>query len=202
MPSRHGRSSWSTPLANSSASAISPNVFRSLPHLWLCGFHRNFPLPPLSRSHVGRRLSPRQPQGHGADAGLRVCRSGRLRDLHPVRPLSPFPQSGSPLHSRSLKSVAALNHSYYDLREFDSEIRAISSVVERLLHTQEVAGSNPASRIVSGCVIGGDIEGCIETDPVSLRVPGPGLEMRFVPPGATERRPASNLIRVRPGHVG
>jgi hypothetical protein len=26
-------------------------------------------------------------------------------------------------------------------------IRAISSVVERLLHTQEVAGSNPASRM-------------------------------------------------------
>jgi hypothetical protein len=30
-------------------------------------------------------------------------------------------------------------------RDF-SEVCAISSVVERLLHTQEVAGSNPASR--------------------------------------------------------
>jgi hypothetical protein len=28
------------------------------------------------------------------------------------------------------------------------KIRAISSVVERLLHTQEVAGSNPASRTI------------------------------------------------------
>ena len=30
-----------------------------------------------------------------------------------------------------------------------SEVCAISSVVERLLHTQEVAGSNPASRTIS-----------------------------------------------------
>src|SRR5207302_111298 len=31
--------------------------------------------------------------------------------------------------------------------------RAISSVVERLLHTQEVAGSNPASRILLLCAV-------------------------------------------------
>jgi hypothetical protein len=33
-----------------------------------------------------------------------------------------------------------------DLSSDFAESRAISSVVERLLHTQEVAGSNPASR--------------------------------------------------------
>src|SRR5271165_358510 len=38
----------------------------------------------------------------------------------------------------------AMNYS----RDF-SEVCAISSVVERLLHTQEVAGSNPASRTIS-----------------------------------------------------
>ena len=32
---------------------------------------------------------------------------------------------------------------------FWQEFGAISSVVERLLHTQEVAGSNPASRMIS-----------------------------------------------------
>jgi hypothetical protein len=35
--------------------------------------------------------------------------------------------------------------------DIEVQVRAISSVVERLLHTQEVAGSNPASRTILDC---------------------------------------------------
>jgi hypothetical protein len=37
----------------------------------------------------------------------------------------------------------------------DPVLRAISSVVERLLHTQEVAGSNPASRTIQSLALFG-----------------------------------------------
>src|SRR5436190_21140802 len=46
----------------------------------------------------------------------------------------------------SVKGMLAPPHVRFILSA--SERRAISSVVERLLHTQEVAGSNPASRIL------------------------------------------------------
>ncbi len=35
----------------------------------------------------------------------------------------------------------------------EAQLCAISSVVERLLHTQEVAGSNPASRMFRYCLV-------------------------------------------------
>jgi hypothetical protein len=54
-------------------------------------------------------------------------------------------------HGRNL-----LHPQFDELSSKFSGLRAISSVVERLLHTQEVAGSNPASRTFFSCVPSGN----------------------------------------------
>ena len=87
----------------------------------------------------------------GRGSGSTRARAWQKRQKKALRPATPDAREriyhatrahpSYPLNSKICCIQVAMNYP----RDF-SEVCAISSVVERLLHTQEVAGSNPASR--------------------------------------------------------
>ena len=99
--------------------------------------------PPIRRPHF-----PRPRDGRLVTPRRRIRRRLRRPASRNSPPQPPGPRSTSRT-SKKLPSPPLIEFAKTHSRQLGSQpTRAISSVVERLLHTQEVAGSNPASRTI------------------------------------------------------